>query len=53
MSIVIPKFDRSVVVRGAAAEVVGAATAKIKLLADSSTTGGAPFRPSLAPGRNF
>jgi mannose-6-phosphate isomerase-like protein (cupin superfamily) len=41
MSIVIPKFDRSVVVRGAAAEVVGAPTAKIKLLADSSATGGA------------
>jgi mannose-6-phosphate isomerase-like protein (cupin superfamily) len=41
MSIVVPKFDRSVVVRGAAAEVVGAPTAKVKLLADSSATGGA------------
>ena len=41
MSIVIPKFDRSVVVRGAAAEVVGAPTARVKLLADSSATGGA------------
>src|ERR1700723_3727371 len=38
MSIVIPKFDRSVVVRGATAEVVGAPTARIKLLADSSAT---------------
>jgi mannose-6-phosphate isomerase-like protein (cupin superfamily) len=41
MSIVFPNFNRSVVVRGAAAEVVGAPTAKIKLLADSSATGGA------------
>jgi quercetin dioxygenase-like cupin family protein len=40
MSIVIPKFD-PVVVRAAAAEVVGAPTAKVKLLADSSSTGGA------------
>jgi mannose-6-phosphate isomerase-like protein (cupin superfamily) len=41
MSIVLPRFDRSVVVRGASAEVVGAPTAKVKLLADSSATGGA------------
>ena len=41
MSIVLPNFIRSVVVRGAAAEVVGAPTAKVKLLADSSATGGA------------
>jgi quercetin dioxygenase-like cupin family protein len=41
MSIVIPKFDRSVIVRGATAEVVGAPTAKVKLLADRSATGGA------------
>jgi quercetin dioxygenase-like cupin family protein len=41
MSIVIPKFERSVVARGAAAEVVGSSTAKVKLLADSSATGGA------------
>ena len=40
MSIVLPNFNRSVVVRGAAAEVVGAPTAKVKLLADSSATGG-------------
>ena len=41
MSIVIPKFDRSVVVRGVDAEVLGGAPAKITLLADSSATGGA------------
>ncbi len=41
MSIVIPKFEQSVVVRGAAAEVVGSPAAKVKLLADSSATGGA------------
>ena len=41
MSIVLPNFNRSVVVRGGAAEVVGAPTAKVKLLADSSATGGA------------
>jgi mannose-6-phosphate isomerase-like protein (cupin superfamily) len=41
MSIVLPKFDRSVVVRGALAEVVGSPTSKVKLLADSSATGGA------------
>jgi mannose-6-phosphate isomerase-like protein (cupin superfamily) len=41
MSIVLPSFHDSVVVRGAGAEVVGAPTAKIKLLADSSATGGA------------
>jgi mannose-6-phosphate isomerase-like protein (cupin superfamily) len=41
MSIVLPNFNRAVVVRGAAAEVVGAPTAKVKLLADSSATGGA------------
>lgn len=41
MSIVLPNSNRSVVVRGAAAEVVGAPTAKVKLLADSNATGGA------------
>ena len=41
MSIVLPKFDRSTIVRGAEAEVVGASAAKVKLLADSSATGGA------------
>jgi quercetin dioxygenase-like cupin family protein len=41
MSIVLPSFKDSVVVRGASAEVVGSSTAKVKLLADSSATGGA------------
>jgi len=41
MSIVIPRFDRSVIVRGAAAEVMGAPSVKVKLLADSNATGGA------------
>jgi mannose-6-phosphate isomerase-like protein (cupin superfamily) len=41
MSIVLPAFDSSVVVRAANAEVVGAPTAKVRLLADSSATGGA------------
>jgi mannose-6-phosphate isomerase-like protein (cupin superfamily) len=41
MSIVLPTFNRSVIVRARDAEVVGAPTAKVKLLADSSATGGA------------
>ena len=41
MSLFIPKFDESVVVRDADAEVVGGAPVAVKLLADSSATGGA------------
>jgi len=41
MSIRFPKPDASVVVRGKEAEVVGSPSASVKLLADSSTTGGA------------
>jgi len=41
VSVVIPNFERSAVVRAAAAEVVGAPHVKVKLLADSSATGGA------------
>jgi quercetin dioxygenase-like cupin family protein len=41
MSIVVPMFDKSVIVRAASAEVVGAPHAKVRLLADSSATGGA------------
>ncbi|WP_128435081.1 cupin domain-containing protein [Streptomyces cyaneus] len=41
MSLFIPKFDESVVVRDTDAEVVGAAPVAVKLLADSSATGGA------------
>lgn len=41
MSILFPAPDCSVVVRASEAEVVGSAAAKVKLLADSSATGGA------------
>ncbi|MEU2926600.1 cupin domain-containing protein [Streptomyces sp. NPDC007251] len=41
MSLFVPKFEESVIVREAEAEVVGAAPATIRLLADSSATGGA------------
>ncbi|GGQ44728.1 cupin domain-containing protein [Streptomyces mutabilis] len=41
MSLFVPKFDESVVVREADAEVVGRAPTTVRLLADSSATGGA------------
>ncbi|MET8245941.1 cupin domain-containing protein [Streptomyces sp. NPDC005202] len=41
MSLFVPKFDESVIVRDAEAEVVGRAPTTVKLLADSSATGGA------------
>ncbi len=41
MSLVFPQFHHSVVVRAAAAEVVGNPAAQVKLLADSNATGGA------------
>ena len=41
MSFVLPSFNRSVITRGAHAEIVGGATAKVSLLVDSSATGGA------------
>ena len=41
MSVIIPNFERSAIVRGVAAEVVGTPHIKVKLLADSSATGGA------------
>jgi mannose-6-phosphate isomerase-like protein (cupin superfamily) len=41
MSLIVPDFDESVVVRSAEAEVVGQVTSTIRLLADSSSTGGA------------
>ncbi|MGR6316825.1 cupin domain-containing protein [Micromonospora soli] len=41
MSLITPDFDRSVIVRDADAEVVGRAPTTIRLLADSSATGGA------------
>jgi mannose-6-phosphate isomerase-like protein (cupin superfamily) len=41
MSIVHPSFNRSVIARAGEVEVVGSSTAKVKLLVDSSATGGA------------
>jgi quercetin dioxygenase-like cupin family protein len=41
MSLIVPRFDDSVVVRAGEAEVVGRAPTTIRLLADSSATGGA------------
>ncbi|MFE0725370.1 cupin domain-containing protein [Streptomyces rochei] len=41
MSLFVPRFDESVVVREADAEVVGRAPTTVRLLADSSATGGA------------
>ncbi len=41
MSIVLPTFNRSVVIRSNHAEVVGSSSARVKLLADSGATGGA------------
>jgi quercetin dioxygenase-like cupin family protein len=52
MSLFIPRFDPSVVVRDAEAEVVGGAPVAVKLLADSDATGGAlsTVRVTLADG---
>ncbi|MFJ4778834.1 cupin domain-containing protein [Streptomyces sp. NPDC088762] len=41
MSLIVPSFDASVIVRSAEAETIGAAPNTIRLLADSSATGGA------------
>jgi quercetin dioxygenase-like cupin family protein len=41
MSLFVPKFDDTVLVRDAEAEVVGQAPTTVKLLADSSAAGGA------------
>ncbi|MGI5428783.1 cupin domain-containing protein [Streptomyces sp. CA-179760] len=41
MSLFVPEFDESVIVREAEAEVVGRAPTTVRLLADSSATGGA------------
>ncbi|MFK4147173.1 cupin domain-containing protein [Streptomyces sp. NPDC004065] len=41
MSLFVPEFDETVVVREAEAEVVGRAPTTVRLLADSSATGGA------------
>jgi hypothetical protein len=41
MSLVVPDFTESVIVRSADAEVVGRAPTTVRLLADASSTGGA------------
>ncbi len=41
MSFVLPTFNRSVITRGAEAEIVGGSQARVRLLVDSSATGGA------------
>ncbi|MER6735426.1 cupin domain-containing protein [Streptomyces sp. NPDC050743] len=52
MSLFVPKFEESVIVRGAEAEVVGGAPVGVQLLADKSATGGAlsTVRVTLAEG---
>ncbi|MGY4964113.1 cupin domain-containing protein [Streptomyces sp. 900105245] len=41
MSLFVPKFEDTVLVRDAEAEVIGGAPVRVKLLADSSASGGA------------
>ncbi len=41
MSLLVPNFDESVVVRSADAEVIGQTPTTVRLLADASSTGGA------------
>jgi hypothetical protein len=52
MSLIRPDFDESVIVRSAEAEVIGQAPITVRLLADSSSTGGAlsTHRVTLAGG---
>ncbi|MFD9003904.1 cupin domain-containing protein [Streptomyces sp. NPDC059582] len=52
MSLLIPKFDSSVVVRAAEAETIGDDPVAVRLLADSSASGGAlsTVRVTLAEG---
>lgn len=54
MSLIVPGFDDSVVVRSTDAEVIGRAPTTVRLLADSSSTGGAlsTQRVTLADGAN-
>ncbi|MFI7344474.1 cupin domain-containing protein [Streptomyces sp. NPDC050085] len=54
MSFVVPEFDSSVLVRETDAEVIGRAPTTVRLLADSSTTGGAlsTQRVTLSDGAN-
>lgn len=52
MSLITPDFNKAVIVRAAEAEVIGQAPTTIRLLADSSSTGGAlsTQRVTLADG---
>ena len=52
MSLIVPDFDESVIVRSAEAEVIGLAPTTLRLLADSSATGGAlsTLRATLTAG---
>jgi mannose-6-phosphate isomerase-like protein (cupin superfamily) len=52
MSIAVPTFEHSVISRGASAELAGNSQAKVRLLVDSSATGGAlsTVRVSLEKG---
>jgi mannose-6-phosphate isomerase-like protein (cupin superfamily) len=54
MSLFVPEFDDSVVVHAADAETIGQAPTTVRLLADSSSTGGAlsTQRVTLANGAN-
>jgi quercetin dioxygenase-like cupin family protein len=54
MSLIAPDFDQSVIVRAAEAEVIGRTPTTVRLLADSSATGGAlsTQRVTLADGAN-
>lgn len=54
MSLIVPSFDESVIVRSAEAETIGAAPTTVRLLADSGPTGGAlsAQRVSLLDGAN-
>ena len=50
MSLIVPDFTESVVVRHAAAEVIGQTPITVRLLADSSSTGGALSTQRVALG---
>jgi mannose-6-phosphate isomerase-like protein (cupin superfamily) len=54
MSLLVPNFDQSVFVRSADAETIGQSPTTVRLLADSSSTGGAlsTQRVTLADGAN-
>lgn len=54
MSLIVPDFDESVIVRAAESEVIGQAPTTVRLLADSSSTGGAlsSQRVTLTDGAN-